>query len=612
MLQAASNIHGQPYSPKSDYYVSRQPSRSGWSEKTLESEDGPQGSARTLRNSQSQQTLVASEPDSSHEWRQALQKSRLTVLDGFALVLNEETGELKLVEKGRKTSARSVASSFDQSCKEDCALRTSSSGSRTPRLPPAAEPLLGSNMSTAREVLFVFTVCLAQLLSLAALAQSIAPVLVISNSLGIHDEGKMSWITAAYGSTLGTLILPAGRLGDMFGHKRIFVIGWLWFALWSLISGFSLHGGFTMLVACRAMQGIGPALLVPNGIALIGRTFPMGLKRNISIACFGGCGPVGFVIGALFSALCAERGVWPWNFFALAITCLLISLLSLLALPADNLINTSSPNSKWWERYDLPGAITGVVGLVLVNFAFNQGPIVGWQESYISFILILGLISFSIFIYIELRVSSHPLIPIKGLHREAAFTLACIACGWGSHGIWIYNFYIFAEKFRQLSALTSALQTIPVAPVGFLCAIGVVFVMRKIKVAWVMFTAMLAFLLGTLLLALAPVNQTYWLCTFFSILIMPLGMNWSFPAGTMLMSNAVPREHQGIAASLVSTMVNYSISTGLGIAGTIDRYVVEARGPEVAWRSSLWFALALDGLGVLVSGYFIWKSRAKR
>ena len=97
-------------------------------------------------------------------------------------------------------------------------------------------------------------------------------------------------------------------------------------------------------------------------------------------------------------------------------------------------------------------------------------------------------------------------------------------------------------------------------------------------------------------------------------------MNLSFPAGTILLSNAMPREHQGVAASLVSTMVNYSISTGLGIAGTIDRYttakaVAKGASAEAAllqgYRGAWYFGMGLDVLGLGLSAYFIWRSRAK-
>lgn len=144
---------------------------------------------------------------------------------------------------------------------------------------------------SAREIFFILNVCLAQLLSLAGLAQTFTPLVILSNAFGISNPGLMAWPTAAYSLTLGSCILPAGRLGDMYGHKKLFMIGWVWFSAASVLCGFSKHGGFEMLTGCRALQGIGPALFIPNGLALLGRNFPMGLKRNLAISLFGGMGP---------------------------------------------------------------------------------------------------------------------------------------------------------------------------------------------------------------------------------------------------------------------------------------------------------------------------------
>lgn len=125
-----------------------------------------------------------------------------------------------------------------------------------------------------------------------------------------------------------------------------------------------------------------------------------------------------------------------------------------------------------------------------------------------------------------------------------------------------------------------------------------------------MLMAMLAFLIGTVFLATAPAIQIYWGNTFLSVVIMPFGMNLSFPAATILMANALPRESQGIAASLVSTMVNYSISTGLGMAGTIDRYVGE-KDVLAGYRGAWYFSIGLTVAGVAISGYFVRQSRAE-
>jgi len=86
----------------------------------------------------------------------------------------------------------------------------------------------------------------------------------------------------------------------------VYLIGWIWLAFSALVAGFSFVSGPIMFSVCRALQGIGPALLLPNAMAIVGRTYPVGLKRNIVFSLFGACGPTGFFFGALFSALIAQ------------------------------------------------------------------------------------------------------------------------------------------------------------------------------------------------------------------------------------------------------------------------------------------------------------------
>ncbi|KAF2004345.1 MFS general substrate transporter [Amniculicola lignicola CBS 123094] len=482
-------------------------------------------------------------------------------------------------------------------------------------------------MTRTREFLFIFITCMAQFLSLGALNQTVAPVMVLAKYFNIEDYGTLSWFSASYSMSVGTFILPAGRLGDMYGHKRIYLIGWLWFAIWSLITGFSYVSGVIMFSTCRAFQGIGPALLVPNAVALIGRTLPSGQKRMIGFACFAACGPTGAATGAVFAALLADLAWWPWSFWILAVVCVIMMALAFVILPNDN-IRVLEEKGAPKPKFDYWGTITGVSGLVLINFALNQAPLVTWMNPYIGTLLGVGCLFMAAFIYVELYATDYPLIPIRGLQKDAVFALTCIAAGWGSHGIWAYYLYLFLEHLRGHSALLTSAETSPVAITGICFALSTVWLMNRIGVSWVMFLSMTFFMLGSLLLATMPMHQTYWAQTFISILIMPGAMNLSYPAATMLMSSALPKDKQGIAASLVSTMVNYSISCGLGFAGSIDRYVTEAEagrrgyhgGPPpplsdtrdqiqdirlVGFRAAYWFSVVLGALGMGIAGVFI-------
>ncbi len=395
----------------------------------------------------------------------------------------------------------------------------------------------------------------------------------------------------------------------MVGHKKIFLLGWLWFALFSLICGFSYISGPIMLSIARGFQGIGPALLVPNAMALIGRTFPMGVKRNIVISIYGACGPIGWTIGAVMSALLAEKISWSYAFFAMAIACILISVLSFIVIP-DSLAVRPGPPGSAPPKFDYIGAFTGVIGLVLINFALNQAPLVGWQTPYVYFILVIGIMITVFFFVIELRYAESPLLPLHDLQPSAAFTLACIAAGWASHGIWIYYINLFLMRVRGISPLLAQGQTCLVAITGTVFALSTGFLLNHIHVSTLMFLAMTVFFVGTVLIAFAPPQQSYWAQTFVSVLIMPGGMNWSFPAGTILLSNAMPKEMQGKAASLVSTVVNYSIATGLGLAGTVESSVNNDGTKTLeGYRGAWYLGMGFSALGMVISTFFILTSK---
>jgi hypothetical protein len=256
------------------------------------------------------------------------------------------------------------------------------------------------------------------------------------------------------------------------------------------------------------------------------------------------------------------------------------------------------------------GCLTGVSGLILINFALNQAPIVGWAVPHIPSLLVLGCLITVGFFYVEFYVAKNPLFPARGLQPQALLALACIAAGWASHGIWIFYLYQFEERIRHKSALLTTAGLIPVAPVGIAFAMSTNFLIKKIHVSKVMVIAMACFFIGTILLTFAPENQTYWAQTFLSIMITPGGMNLSFPAGTILLSSSMPREYQGKAASLVGTVVNYSIASGLGLAGSVERNINSSGGsPLKGYRGALDLALGFSGAGVLISIYFVWSMK---
>ncbi|KIW73012.1 hypothetical protein PV04_01167 [Phialophora macrospora] len=479
---------------------------------------------------------------------------------------------------------------------------------------------LAETLSLGHEIAFVAIICAAQFTTQVGFGQALFILHEIGHSFQLSNAGELSWLVAGYSLTVGTFILVSGRLGDMFGYKRMLLIGYAWFSLWSLVAGLAIYADHVLFVFARVLQGIGPAILLPNGVALLGASYANGSPRkDMVFALFGSCAPGGSIIGGLFGGLFALTW-WPWAFFSFAIALAAIAVAAAFVIPDPPTKIRSAgidpPSLREKIRLlDLPGATVGITALVLFNFAWNQAPIVGWQKPYVYITMLVGILLVPLFFYIEIRVAKAPLVPFDSLTVDVGFVLACITCGWSSFGIWALYLVNFLEVLRGASPLLTVAYMAPVAVSGFLASVATGFALSKFKPAMVMTLALTCFTVGNILVATAPVRQTYWSQTFVCMIVIPWGMDMSFPAATIILSNAVRKEHQGIAASLITTIVNYSISLGLGFAGTVEVHVNNGgRSPEdtlEGYRGAWYVGIGFAAMGLFISILFLLRGYRK-
>jgi MFS family permease len=489
-----------------------------------------------------------------------------------------------------------------------------SSPSRSPAISamkPEKRPPI--KMSVGREVLFVGIVAIAHFMTQCALGQALVPLDIIGHTFKVNNMGQSSWFVAGYSLTVGTFILISGRMGDIMGHKRVFCFGWAWFGMWSAFAGFAAFPqNMIFFDICRALQGIGPAIIMPTGLALFGLAYPPGLKKNIVFSIFGAVAPAGFVTGAVFGSLFAQGVWWPWAFWTFAITCWLLCALAIMVIPREL---SYRPLGARVPHFDWTGSFLGVTGLILFNVAWNAAPMYGWGSPRVYFLLILGLVFLGAFIWFEKRAKD-PILPISCLNSTVLYVLGCVGIGWGAFGVWVFYSFRFMQSVRHYSPLQSAAAFGP-APIAGLLASGLTgFMLTHTPVSFTMMISMLAFFIGIVIAATQPIHQTYWAQMFVSVVVMPFGMDMSFPAATVLLSNRMPPEHQGIAASLVNTVVNYFISISLGIAGTVEVNIAK-QGPGVdptdinflmkGYRSAFYTAIGLSGAGVVCGMLFFIK-----
>ncbi|KAL1857248.1 multidrug-resistance type transporter aminotriazole resistance [Paecilomyces lecythidis] len=471
-----------------------------------------------------------------------------------------------------------------------------------------------ATMSLRREITFVGTMCIGELFSLAALGQVMSIIHLIGDHFNITEPGELSWLMAGYSLTVGTFILFSGRSGDVYGYKKVLLTGVVWYTLWTLVCGISVYSNAVLFIFSRVFQGIGPAIILPNCVAILGVSYPPGRRKEMVFALFGSMSPTGSIGGSALAAVLALAW-WPWAFYAFSIMLAVWGVGCYFIIPAaSNGQNTPIPKGfkNTVRELDLIGMFLGVGGLILFNFAWNQAPIVGWEQPYVYVILIIGVMFLTGFCIFERRYAENPLVPFHAFSPDVSFVLGAIACGWSCFGIWYYYCWQFFMVVQGNSPLLATAKISPAVPSGTVAALFTGYMLHHLKPPLVMTMSMCFYLVGSILLMLVPVDQIYWGQMFVAILIIPWGMDMSFPAATIILSDSVERKHQGIAASLVNTFVNYSISLGLGFAGTVEVHVNKGGTTThdilLGYRGAYYFCTGLAGLGLVITLIYLVKN----
>ncbi|OCF37435.1 hypothetical protein I316_00556 [Kwoniella heveanensis BCC8398] len=462
------------------------------------------------------------------------------------------------------------------------------------------------------KIMFVTTTCATQLITQAQVGLVMIPLNNIGPWLGTDDAGEMSWMAASYGLTVGIFVVVSGRAGDVFGPKLAWTIGCIVVIAANIASGFCKTP--IPFDICRAIAGIGSALSLPNALAILGRTYPPGHTRNVVFAILGALAPCGFVLGGSVAAIFVVLVSVEWVWWFVAIFAFAFLLLGLWVLPSDRI--TSPPNqppiSVRLKQFDYVGTLLLISAMGIFNFVWNQAPLVGWQTVYVYVLLIVSIACFAAFFLWERRVGKTALIPVEVLSKHSLLVYLTLWLGWMSFGTFLLYNILFIHNVRgHHSALTIAAQLIPLLPGGVTAALLVPTLIHRFPGHIIFLMAMVSFLIGPLFSALNKPDQTYWGLTFFGLLLSVFGPDLSFSTGQLIVSNSVAHEYQGIAAGVVSMITNYSLSIGLGFAGTAERYVsMPYPGASQAhilrgYRAAFWTATGLAALAIVVVALFV-------
>jgi EmrB/QacA subfamily drug resistance transporter len=407
----------------------------------------------------------------------------------------------------------------------------------------------------------------------------------IQTALGFSGSG-LEWVVNAYALTLGGLLLLGGRAGDLFGRRRMFVSGLLLFSAASLAGGLATSQAW--LLAARAVQGVGGAIVAPSALALIATTFPQGPPRNRAMAVYSSMSAAGGALGLLAGGLLVSYLSWQWVLFVNVPIGIVAAFAALAVLPAAG----GRPG-----RFDLPGAVTGTLGVTalvygLSNAATSPDGTSHWGDAKVRAALSASVLLLAAFAVIETR-SRHALLPVRLLRDRDRVGALLMMLGVGTVISGVFFFLtLFVQGLWGYSPLRAGVAFLPLTVVLVVGSAASAQLMPRIGARPLLLAG-----------AAASVGGVYWLSqmaehgTFTGGLLGPMlvtaaGLGLLFVPLSLVALARVADADSGVASSLLNAGRQVGASIGLAVLGTVAWTVAAdgARGHAAAPRTAAWHA----------------------
>ncbi|MFI6183693.1 MFS transporter [Nonomuraea sp. NPDC051191] len=403
----------------------------------------------------------------------------------------------------------------------------------------------------------------------------------------------LQWVASAYAVAYGGFLLLGGRAADLLGHRRMFVGALALFAIASLAGGLAQSPG--TLVAARAVQGLGGALLFPATLALVNTGFAEGSARNRALAVWSGAGASGLALGSLLGGLLT--GAWGWEaVFYVNVPLAVVAIAGAwLLLPADGARARG-------RRFDVPGAVLATGGVSLLAYALIQGPESGWSSPLITGGFVLAAVLLGAFVAVE-KAGADPLMPLRLFgNRSLGSAIAVILVFGATFNALPYFLTLYFQTVLGYGAVATGLAFL--VP-SLLIALGTQLGGRlagRIGMRVTLLIGTVGGAAGTALLALGiSADGSYW-GVLPGIVVSGVSQGLTWTGMWIASATGVVAGEQGIASGMASTALQVGAALGLAVlvaAGGVG----EATGPALAagMRTAVLVAAAGMLLGTVVA-----------
>jgi len=385
----------------------------------------------------------------------------------------------------------------------------------------------------------------------------------IQRALGFSGAG-LEWVVTGYALAFGSLLLLGGRLGDIYGRRRVFIAGVAVFATGSLLGG--LATGQWWLLAARALQGSGGALAAPTALALIATTFPAGPPRNRALGVYAAMSGAGGAIGLLLGGILTAYLSWRSVFFVNVPIAVAVIALAPVALGAS---------ARLRRRLDIPGVITSAAGLAflvygLTHAAAGRDGVSHWGSPVTVFSLVAAAVLLVGFVVIETR-TRQPELPLHLLRsrRRVGGYLLMLLIGTGVFAVFFFV-TIYMQGVWGYSPVKTGLAWLPL-PIGIIVVSTIVarVLVTRVGVRPLLITGPVLASLGLFWLTRLSVDGSYLTSLFAPMVIVSVGLGLMFVPLTLMVVTGVAPDEAGAASSLLNIGQQLGGAIGLAAIGTI-------------------------------------------
>jgi EmrB/QacA subfamily drug resistance transporter len=368
----------------------------------------------------------------------------------------------------------------------------------------------------------------------------------------------LEWVVNGYAIAFGGLLLLGGRLGDLFGRRRMFIAGALLFTIGSLAGGLATSA--TLLIVARVVQGIGGAIVAPTALSLLADTFAEGKARNRALGVYSAVSAGGGALGLLLGGVITNYFSWRWILFVnvpVGIVLVLVASRVLLATKGQR------------GRLDLPGAVSVTAGTTLLVYGLSRSATHGWSDAVTMTSLIVAGVLLVAFVVIE-ALSHQPLMPLRmfaNRNRAGAYALS-LGTGATLSGM-LFLLTLFLQNVLRFSPLQAGLAFLPTATGVIVGAAITSRVIGRIGPRPPMTIGPLLLSIGLLWLSGISVHASYASQVLGPLVVLSIGLGMVFVSTSVIGVSGVKPTESGVASALLNVGRQLGGSLGIAVLGTV-------------------------------------------